>query len=93
MSKRFQRWVATWIEENVIPGANADIESNAARAERLTEKIFADAAGAGFSKFEIDEERKGVPRLVQAAVSANTDFDIEAYSLEAQLAREHPDGD
>jgi hypothetical protein len=28
MSKRFLRWVDTWIEENIPPGANPDIESH-----------------------------------------------------------------
>jgi len=47
MSKRFLRWVETWIEENIPPGANPDIESNEARAERLMEKLFAEAAAIG----------------------------------------------
>ena len=93
MSKRFQRWVETWIEDNVNPHTNADIESNEAREERLTKKMLADAAGAGFSKFEIEEERERVPRLVQAAVSDSTDFDIDTYKLAWMLAMEHPDGD
>ena len=93
MSKRFQRWVETWIEENVAPGANSDIESNEARAQRLGEKMFAEAAGAGFSKLEIEEERKWVPPLVQAAVADSTDFDIDAYHLKTQLAMENEDGD
>ncbi|OYV76644.1 MAG: DUF768 domain-containing protein, partial [Chromatiales bacterium 21-64-14] len=35
MSKRFLRWAETWIEENIPPGANPDIESHEARAGRL----------------------------------------------------------
>lgn len=93
MSKRFQRWVETWIEENINPHVNADIESNEARAERLTRTLFAEAAAAGFSKFEIDEERKPIPRLVAGAVSNSTDFDIDAYVLKSQLAMENEDGD
>jgi hypothetical protein len=93
MSKRFQRWVETWIEDNVNPHVNTDIESNEARAERLTRKMLADAAGAGFSKFEIEEERERVPPLVQAAVADSTDFDIDAYKLKSQLAMENEDGD
>lgn len=93
MSKRFQRWVETWIEDNVLPHANVDIESDEARAKRLTKNMLADAAGDGFSKFEIEEERERVPRLVQAAIANRTDFDIDAYTLAWQLAMEHEDGD
>ena len=93
MSKRFQRWVETWIEENVPPGTNSDIESHAARAERLTEQMFTEAAEAGFSESEIDEERKGVALQVEAAVADSTDFDIDAYHLKTQLAMENEDGD
>jgi len=93
MSKRFRRWVDTWIEENVVPGAHVDIESDEARAKRLTERMFADAAEAGFPTFEIEQERKRVPRLVQAAVAPGADFDIDAFGLESELAREYPDGD
>jgi hypothetical protein len=58
MSKRFLRWVETWIEDNIPPGANPDIESNETRAVRLTEKLFAEAAAAGFTNFETEEERE-----------------------------------
>lgn len=93
MSKRFLRWVETWIEENIPPGANPDIESHEARAKRLTEKLFAEAAAAGFSKFEIDEEREHVAPLVQTAVADSTDFDFHTYMLKSQLAMENEDGD
>lgn len=93
MSKRFQRWVETWIEDNINPHSNADIESNAARAERLTRQMLGEAGGAGFSKAEIEEERERVLGQVHAAVSDSTDFDIDAYQLAWQLAMEHPDGD
>ncbi len=93
MSKRFLRWVETWIEENIPPGANPDIESHEARAERLTEKLFAEAAAAGFSKLETEEERERVSPQVQAAVADSTDFDIDAYKLKSQLAMENEDGD
>jgi 2-oxo-4-hydroxy-4-carboxy--5-ureidoimidazoline (OHCU) decarboxylase len=93
MSKRFLRWVETWIEENIPPGANPDLESHEAKAKRLSEKLFAEAAAAGFTKFETDEERKRVPPLVLAAVSDSTDFDIDAYRLKSLLAQEHEDGD
>ena len=93
MSKRFLRWVETWIEENIPPGANSDIESHEARAARLTEKLCAEAAGAGFKKFEIEEERERVLPLVQAAVADSTDFDINTYKLKSLLAMENEDGD
>jgi hypothetical protein len=64
-----------------------------ARAERLTEKLFADAATAGFSKFETEEERERVTPLVLAAVADSTDFDVDAYKLKSQLAMENEDGD
>jgi len=93
MSKRFQRWVQTWVEENVPPGANSDLESHDARAARLTESLFAEAAAAGFSKLEIEAQRKHVPALVRAAVTDSTDFDVDAYMLKSQLAMENEDGD
>ena len=93
MSKRFLRWAETWIQENIPPGANPDIESHEARAERLTENLFAEAAAAGFSKFETEEERERVPPRVLAAVADSTDFDIDAYHLKSQLAQENEDGD
>lgn len=93
MSKRFLRWVETWIEDNIPPGANPDIESHGARATRLTEKLFAEAAAANFSSFETAEERERITPLVLAAVSDSTDFDYDAYSLKYQLAQENEDGD
>lgn len=93
MSKRFLRWAQTWIEENIPPGANPDLESHDARAGRLSAQLFAEAAAAGFTSVETDEERERVPPLVMAAVSDSTDFDIDAYHLKTQLARENEDGD
>ena len=93
MSKRFLRWVETWIEENIPPGANPDIESHEARANRLWEKLFAEAPTAGFTNIETEEERERVLPLVLAAVSDSTDFDIDAYRLKLELARENEDGD
>jgi Protein of unknown function (DUF768) len=93
MSKRFLRWVETWIEENIPPGANPDIESHEARAERLTEKLFAEAAAANFSKFETEEERERVSPRVLAAVADSRDWDVDAYVLKSQLAQENEDGD
>jgi hypothetical protein len=93
MSKRFLRWVETWIEANIPPGANPDIESHDAKAQRLTEKLFAEAATAGFTKFETEEERPRVVPLVVTAVTDSTDFDIDAYRLKLLLAQENEDGD
>lgn len=93
MSKRFLRWVEAWIEENIPPGANPDIESHAARAKRLSEKLFAEATEAGFTTGETDEERERVSPLVLTAVSDSTDFNIDAYHLKSQLAQENEDGD
>lgn len=93
MSKRFLRWVEAWIEEKIPPGANPDIESHGARAQRLSELLFAEAAAAGFTSVETQEERERVQPLVLAAVSDSTDFDIDAYRLKLELARENEDGD
>ena len=93
MSKRFLRWVGTWIEQNIPPGANPDIESHEAKAKRLTANLFAAAAADGFTSFETAEERERVAPLVLAAVSDSTDFDIGAYQLKSQLAQENEDGD
>ena len=93
MSKRFMRWAETWIEENIPPGANPDIESHEARAKRLMEKMFAEAAAANFSNFETKEERERIAPLVLAAASDGTDFDYDAYTLKYLLAQENEDGD
>jgi hypothetical protein len=93
MSKRFLRWAETWIEENIHPGANPDIESHAVRAKRLSEKLFAEAASAKFSNFETEEEQERIASLVLAAVSDSTDFDYDTYTLKYQLAQENEDGD
>jgi Protein of unknown function (DUF768) len=93
MSKRFLRWAETWIKDNIPPGANPDLESHKARAERLTEQLFAEAAAANFSNFETEEERERIVPLILAAVSDSTDFDIDAYVLKSQLAQENEDGD
>ena len=93
MSKRFLRWAEAWIEEHIPPGANPDIESHEARAQRLSETLFAEAAVAGFTNAEAEEERQRIAPQVLAAVSDGTDFDIDAYLLKLQLAQENEDGD
>lgn len=93
MSMRFLRWVETWIEENIPPGANPDIESHEARTKRLSDQLFAEATAAGFTSFETEHERERILPLVLAAVADSTDFDIDAYRLKSQLAQENEDGD
>jgi hypothetical protein len=93
MSKRFLKWAETWIEENILPGANPDLESHEARAKRLTEKLFTEAASAKFSNFETEEDRARITSLVLSAVSDSRDFDYDTYSLKFQLAQENEDGD
>ena len=82
-----------WYAVNIPFGANPDIESHEARAKRLSEKLFAEAAAEGFTSFETEEERESVPPLVLVAVSDSSDFDIDTYSLKSQLAQENEDGD
>lgn len=93
MSKRFMRWAEAWIEEHIPPGANPDIETFEAKAKRLSETLFAEAATAGFTSLETEEERQRVAPLVLAAVSDSTDFDVNAYHLKSLLAQENEDGD
>lgn len=93
MSKRFLRWAETWIEDNIPPGANPDVESYEARAKRLLEKMMTEAAAAGFNSFETHEERERIAPLVRAAVEDTRDWDVDAYVLKSQLARENEDGD
>lgn len=93
MSKRFQRWVETWIEDNVVPGAHLDVESDEARVKRLMATVFADATAAGFTKPEMEEERKSIPRQLLVAIAPNAEFDPDAYQLQWMLAMEHEDGD
>ena len=93
MSKRFMRWAEDWIEENIPPGANPDIESHDARAKRLMDEMFAEAAAANFSNSETKEERERIAPQVLAAVSDSTDFDFDTYTLKYLLAQETEDGD
>ena len=55
--------------------------------------VGADAAAAGFTAFETEEEKERVPPLVMAAVADSTDFDIDTYRLKSELASENEDGD
>lgn len=93
MSKRFLRWAETWIEDNILPGANPDIESYDARAKRMMDKLFSEAAAANFSNSETEEERERIAPLVLAAASDNTEFDYDTFTLKYLLAQETEDGD
>ncbi|MGB4923672.1 MAG: DUF768 domain-containing protein, partial [Candidatus Nitrotoga sp.] len=72
MSKRFQNWAKTWIEDNILHGGNPDIENYDARARRLMDEMYAAAAAANFSDLETAEERKHLAPLVLAKVSDDT---------------------
>ena len=93
MSKRFLKWAEAWIEENIPPGANPDIEAYEARAKRLSGLMLAQATEEGFTTLETAEENERIAPLVLAAVSDRTDFNIDAYHLKSLLARENEDGD
>jgi len=93
MSMRFNKWASNWIEENIPPGSNPDIETYEARAKRLMNEMFAQATAVNFSDFEIKEEWSRIAPLVLAAVSDTTEFDVDAYALKTLLANEHEDGD
>ena len=87
------RWAEAWIEENIPPGANPDIESHEARANRLIEEMFAEAAAVNFHKFEMKEEWERIAPLVLAAVSDSTEWDYDSFKLKYELAQEMGDGD
>jgi len=93
MSKRFLRWAETWIEDNIPPGANPDIEKYEDRAKRLMKQMYAEAAAVNFSDFETKEERERIAPLILAAVSDTTEFDYDNYALKFLLAQEIEDGD
>ena len=93
MSKRFQNWAETWIEDNILHGGNPDIENYDARARRLMDEMYAAAAAANFSDLETAEERKHLAPLVLAKVSDDTEFDYDTFTLKYLLAAEFEDGD
>jgi hypothetical protein len=93
MSKRFQRWAEAWIEDNIPPGANPDIESHDAKAKRLMDEMYAKATAANFSDQETEEEREHIAPLVLAAVADSTEFDYDVFTLKYLLAQETEDGD
>lgn len=93
MSNRFLKWAEDWIEQNIPPGANTDLESFDARAKRLMKELFAEAAAANFNNLETEQERERIARQILAAVSDTREFDKDAYVLKMLLARENEDGD
>ena len=93
MSKRFQNWAETWIENNILPGANPDLENHDARARRLMDEMYASAAAANFSDLETAEERKHLAPLILKAVADDRDFDYDTFTLKYLLASEFEDGD
>jgi len=93
MSMRFNKWASKWIEDNILPGANPDIETFEAKAKRLMKQMNAEASEAKFKDFEIKEEQSRIAPLVLDAVSDQTDFDYDTYTLKRLLAEELEDGD
>lgn len=93
MSMRYNKWASDWIEENILPGANPDVETFEAKAKRLMKQMSAEALEAKFKDFEIKEERSRIAPLVLAAVSDQTEFDYDTYTLKRLLAEELEDGD
>ena len=93
MSMRFNKWASDWIEENILPGANSDVETFEARAKRLIGEMFDEAKQAKFKKFEMKEEEDRLAPLVLRAVSDTRDFDYDVYKLKFLLAEELEDGD
>lgn len=93
MSKRFLNWAETWIEDNIRPSVNPDLENHDDRAKRMMDEMFAQAAAANFPDSETREERKHIAPLVLAAVSDSTDFDYDAFTIKYMLAQETEDGD
>ena len=93
MSKRFQRWAETWIEDNIPPGANPDLENYDDRAKRLMDEMYAEAAAKNFSDSETKEEREHLAPMVLDAVSDSPDFDYDAFTIKYLLAQETEDGD
>ena len=93
MSMRYNKWASDWIEENILPGANTDVETYEAKAKRLMKEMIAEATVAKFKDFEIEEEWSRIAPLVLTAVSDRTDFDYDTYKLKFLLAEELEDGD
>ena len=93
MSMRYNKWASKWIEDNILPGANSDVETYEAKTKRLMKQMKAEALEAKFKDFEIDEEKTRIVPLVLAVVSDRTEFDIDKHTLKGLLAEELEDGD
>ena len=93
MSMRYNKWASKWIEDNIFPGANPDVETYEAKTKRLMKQMKAEALEANFKDFEIKEERTRIVPLVLAVVSDRTEFDIDKHTLKGLLAEELEDGD
>lgn len=79
MSKRFLRWIDSWIEDNVPIGDGADIEPFEQRAKRLAAEILAAANAEGFRPDEIEDEFGKVPGLLTKRLGANVEFDLSTF--------------
>lgn len=93
MSMRYNTWASKWIEDNILPGANSDVETFEAKAKRLMKQMNVEGAEARFKDFEIKEEQSRLAPLILDAVSDQTDFDYDVYTLKRLLAEELEDGD
>lgn len=79
MSKRFLRWVDVWVADHVRHGEGGDLEPFAVRAARIAERVLAEGEAGGFRPDEIDEERAGVPGIVEAYLAKKPEFDISGF--------------
>jgi len=79
MSKRFLRWIDAWIEDNVRHGEGGDLEPYAVRAERIAERLLADARAGGFPQHEVDEETPKVASLIETWLATKPSFDISGF--------------
>ena len=61
MSKRFLRWVETWIDENILPGANPDIADNSGISARAV--ATSDPRAASITKLLKDVPVKATGRV------------------------------
>lgn len=93
MSMRYNKWASDWIEENILPGANPDVETYEDKTKRLMGEMKVEALKAKFKDFEIKEEWPRIAPLVLAVVSDRTEFDIATHELKGLLAEELEDGD
>ena len=79
MSKRFVRWIETWIAANLRPGEGGDVEPYEVRAGRLADALLAEATTQGFRQDEIDEEAPRVPGMIQTKLATKPEFDLSQF--------------